>query len=589
MASSDECYLLLVEAINENSEDKIYKAKDLYSAFELFTSLVQCNEEGETLLATTMKRKNVSIINELVSVLMECDFTIEENQLKLFTALNQLSRQIPTTDILGYLLNDSLDLQCITDPNWFKFIAQVFIMSTSFTRQDKIIALELTGASLIASYYDESFSKFLERSILALHCWRQAMTLRYFPTTGESLLPKAHALRVQSVSYATVFGSAVEFTTMEELDLLQEDLERCSSLFTNAGLPCVKRMLIQSLLVTRRIFIQTNPGHLCWPYLKNFFVLADLVPLQSPHIQENKLIINIYLHILELMNGFDTKMLSGQSFCVIVKALGELSVHFDYAILSSSNGPANEELTYHNLLVPTESIAMIIKFVQDPETVRSGNEYESPWDDVRLSKIIYVLLMVLNSISPEITKEEKQKLEVYYAKFIRNFFPEYPSSILHCAIVYHVENSSQSSLETIKLMIQLGADVNAIDYFGRTPLYILAKTHENHSENYLLAFQTLVDAGTHLDTTAMNGQTVISALKENLMKYKKRGEIVDPYFESLLNDVFPLTCYCARVIRRHRIPFLKDQLPLTLQKLVLPHTGQRQWYKHYQNYHKFLF
>ena len=134
MASSDECYLLLVEAINENSEDKIYRAKDLYSAFELFTSLVQCHEEGETLLATAMKRKNVSIIHELViSVLKECDFTLEENQLKLFTALNQLSRQIPTTDILGYLLNDSLDLRCITDPNWFKFIAQVFIMSTSFT------------------------------------------------------------------------------------------------------------------------------------------------------------------------------------------------------------------------------------------------------------------------------------------------------------------------------------------------------------------------------------------------------------------------------------------------------------------------
>ena len=144
------------------------------------------------------------------------------------------------------------------------------------------------------------------------------------------------------------------------------------------------------------------------------------------------------------------------------------------------------------------------------------------------------------------------------------------------------------SVETIKLRIQLGADVNAIDYFGRTPLYILAKTHENHSENYLLAFQTLVDAGTHLDTTAMNGQTVISALKENLMRYKKRGEIVDPYFESLLNDVFPLTCYCARVIRRHRIPF-EDRLPPRLQAFVLPRPVQRQWYKRYQNYHKFLF
>ena len=88
MASvSDKCFLFLVEAIKENSKDKLESAKSNYSEMELFTSLVQCNEEGETLLATAMKMKNVSIIHKLVSMLKKCYCTNEENQLKLSIAI----------------------------------------------------------------------------------------------------------------------------------------------------------------------------------------------------------------------------------------------------------------------------------------------------------------------------------------------------------------------------------------------------------------------------------------------------------------------------------------------------------------------
>jgi hypothetical protein len=597
---SDECYLLLVEAVRENLEDKLDWATSVYSAIELFTSLVQCNGEGETLLATAMKMKNVSFIHELVSsVLKKCDFTIEENQLKFLVAFNQLSHQIPIMDILGYLLNDSLNTNITENTNWFKFIAEVFIKSTTFTREDKIIALELTGAFFITCNRNEFCFDFVEKSICALNWWREAMALRYFPTNGESLLPKAHDICVPSALYAVIFESAVEFTTMEELDLLQEeldllqeDLKCCYSLFTNAALPHVKRMLIQTLLVIRRIFTQSNLGHPHRIYLKNFFEFAEFV---SSHIQDsNKLLINIYLHILELMNGFDPKMLSFQSCFDIGEAVSQLSYYFRNMIWNSPNEPGSEELTYYNLLVPTESIAMIFKFAQNPETI-SYCEPLSPWDNFEdyflLSKIIYAFLFVLNSISPKLTKEEKQKLEEYYSQYILDFLIQenHPTTILHEALHYHNAYSYHPggfSVETINLILRLGADVNAIDRNGRTPLHILARTSENHLENFLLAFQTLVDAGAHLYLAADDGETVISILKKNLMEYEELGEIVDPYFESLINDVFPLTWLCARVIRRHRIPF-EDRLPPRLQALVLSRTAQ-QWYKRCTNHHKFL-
>jgi hypothetical protein len=213
----------------------------------------------------------------------------------------------------------------LSDECYLKFIAQVFIKSTSFTRQDKIIALELTGASLITSYNDKCRFKFVEKSILALNWWREAMALRYFPNQEESLIPKAQNVCVPSVSYAVFFGSAVKFTAKEELDLLQEDLERYPLLYVNATPTCVKRMQIQALLVIRRFFTQANAGHLCWPYLKIFFVFAEFMSLQ---ILDRRLFINIYLHILELMNRFDPKMFSFQSFSVIVEALGKLASRF---------------------------------------------------------------------------------------------------------------------------------------------------------------------------------------------------------------------------------------------------------------------
>jgi hypothetical protein len=628
MASeSDKCYLFLVEAVNENSRNKLERAKRVYSEIELFASLVQCNEEGETLLATAMKMKNVSIIHELVSMLKRCDLTIEENKLKLFIAFNQLPHQIPIADILGYLLEDCRGTWNIFDSNWFKLIAEVFIQSTSFTRQDKIIALELTGASLIASYKNVIRFNFVEKSIFALNWWREAMALRYFPTNGESLLPKANDVCVPSESYAVVFGSAVEFTTMEELDFLQKDLERhSSSLYDNAALLSVKRMLIiQALLVTRRFFTQANLVHPHQVYLKNFFEFAEFVSRRiedeacykylpaHPGTYERirpenallpvmslKLVTNIYLHILELMNGFDPKMLSYQSCFDICNALIHLLSRFEQTIWNSSNGPGSEEeLTYYNLLVPTESIAMIFKFAQNQETI-STDEYDeySPWDNIEdyfhFSGIIYSFLFVLNSISPRLTKEEKQKLEEYYSQYIRDlvFQENHPTTILHEALDSHKDYDYHPrgfSVETINLILQLGADVNAIDGNGRTPLHLLARTSENHmKENYLLAFQTLVDAGADLYLAANDGETVISILKKNLMKYNQCGEFVVPYFESLINDVFPLTCLCARVIRRHRIPF-EDRLPPRLQALILPRTAQRQWYERYTNHHKFLF
>jgi hypothetical protein len=110
---------------------------------------------------------------------------------------------------------------------------------------------------------------------------------------------------------------------------------------------------------------------------------------------------------------------------------------------------------------------------------------------------------------------------------------------------------------------------NAIDEMGRTPLHIMAGMEKHHLNDYLPIYQTLVNAGSYLDLSDDNDETVRTVLKKMLKRYTQKGEMVDPYFESLIDSVLPLTCLCTRVIRRHRIPY-QDRLPLILQKLVAP-------------------
>lgn len=96
-----------------------------------------------------------------------------------------------------------------------------------------------------------------------------------------------------------------------------------------------------------------------------------------------------------------------------------------------------------------------------------------------------------------------------------------------------------------------------------------ADLHEN-----LPAFQVLVDAGCHLDMATYDGDTVLNILRHSLQHAKDSSHLgysAPPYYASLLNTVFPLSCFCARVIREHSIPFDGGRLPVRLQEFVSRH------------------
>ena len=384
------------------------------------------------------------------------------------------------------------------------------------------------------------------------------MSLRYFPTEdGDDPLPKLPNVHVPSVLSSVFFGSAVEVATREELDLLQQDFERN---YLNVGMqiPCAKRMLIQALLVIRRISAQEDLGHPHWLYLESLFDFSRFL--------EDNFRIKTLLFIMEELNGFDPNLLPFGSVHVLIKTLHLLSNYFIEHLTEPPNSPRGRELNYANLLMITKWITSI-QFNPDFE-----------YFECRVLEVVYRLVFILNSISSRITSEEQKKLKKFYCDYLCNF-PERTTTVLHEAVsrdILHlndIPNKNHARLQTIKRLLQFGADPNAIDGKGQTPLHRLAETTRFNADESIPLFQVLLDAGAHIDAAGDDGKTALCILKEILWSNANGDRIVHPYFESLINSVFPLSCYCARVIRRHGVPF-EDRLPPRLKKLVSSHSAK---------------
>ena len=133
--------------------------------------------------------------------------------------------------------------------------------------------------------------------------------------------------------------------------------------------------------------------------------------------------------------------------------------------------------------------------------------------------------------------------------------------LLHKVIEDHMHDEVYSCLDTVKLLVNAGFNVNAMNNKGSTPLHIAATFKPSEDKICLLAevLQVLVDGGAHHDFVNFYGKT------PNDMAKTDEAHLILSESRNL-----ELQCISARAVRKYRIPYV-GVVPVILEKYIHRH------------------
>ena len=179
---------------------------------------------------------------------------------------------------------------------------------------------------------------------------------------------------------------------------------------------------------------------------------------------------------------------------------------------------------------------------------------------------IFSIVLILSKMLPELNDEQCQQLKQGLRQYTRFTDNGSENSLLHWTC--YLPNIP---LDLVRLLLEVKANHNALDYIGRTPLHIVAVNWSSRA-NVVEVADLLMDAGCHLNQKDIRGVTSLQLFRQMYRRLSAEG-LLDtvPNLEDLThNVVLPLTCYCAQSIRKHKIPF-KQLIPPVVESFVERH------------------
>ena len=488
------------------------------------------NDLGETPLILAVKGNNEEMVKLLVEKL---DVPIGQTGRfvwkgidyqavpPLFAAILTEADSMP---ILKFLIEKDLLSLSKDSPAGFNSTT-----SSSVPLTQKIDILELLGAAYILNNY----------FILGMKFWRQAMALRQ---SAEDIGPFPQDLDER---FRRMMGNAAEITSMEQLEELAVSLN-----------PLPRNT--QALLVYRRILSRIDPGinlfclHLCIQRCNFCLNRGQFVQMFDVSIFVTELFAALQLEILIKIRPLVFRAFSSMFFAVFSM--------FE----RSRNDPEQEVPSIENLFKAIRLGSVLIykhqllrlegRLPPDPIAPAGGPAFtDSVGDMVRGTVLMSFDLFQL--IRQEANRPQVKQQLFQYNRFIK----ENPGviSLLHLVVI-----GSFSLIDVIQLLLETGADPNAVDIYGNTPLHLLALNCELKDRTAVA--QLLLDAGSHFDQVNANGETALSLSK------KPRNARSHPFVEI----VPPLSCCCAQVIVKHKIPFKRVQIPTDVQSNIQLHVAK---------------
>ncbi|XP_055375496.1 protein fem-1 homolog CG6966 [Condylostylus longicornis] len=384
-------------------------------------------------------------------------------------------------------------------------------------REDRIAALELLGATFVDKKRD---------MIHAISLWKRAMEDRY---NNEPELPKIVNEPIAAYDYAR------EVTSIQALDDLLMD-------------PDAMRM--QALVIRERIL---GPAHPDTSYYIRF---------RGAHYADA----GRFDRCIELWTYAVTMQ---QNILEPLSPMTQSSFLSFAELFSFMLGEAGRAMTRGRVVPPIETNDMLMIFNKSVKELELGQKMfqslpESEKDSNLLSRALVSSLHLACLLARLVVEEDccevikKRILTALYKLNNLKVVIRSGRTALHLACYRGASLGRYPpcqfpSTHLTKALLMVGADPNARDEDGNTPLHLAAISNPCRPE---LA-KILIEYGAHLDTRNKHGESF-----ENLLGEEQRlHEIVDP-----LKHI-NLACLAARKIKKHNIEYV-NRVPKSLYSFI---------------------
>ncbi|CAG5119524.1 unnamed protein product [Candidula unifasciata] len=483
------------------------------------------NRHGHTCLMISCYKKHLPIVEYLLKLKAE----VNRKSVKGNTALHDCAES-GSLEIMKLLLKHGAKMVkdhynmtplMAAAVAGYNLIVEYLISRPECSRIEKIEALELLGATYIDRKRD---------NIAALEVWQRAMRLRY--EDGINIYPKP-----TNVKPVEAYEYAVEAQSSGMLDELVSDPDE---------------MRMQALLVRERIL---GPAHPDTSYYIRYrgALYADMGNFDR--------CISLWIYALEMQQSAlePVSPMTQSSFLSFAELFSFMTSEWRGRDLFSC-------LKFENLMAvlqrAVEEVQRAVASNKSLKTSSADAENRTLSNLNRLMVIVLHLLCLMTRLELLLSVDDKLNFRKIVYRLVRMApLGLRKSTLLHLACTRDTTEVGRypickfPSLDVINLLIEVGADLNALDQGGNSPLHIAAK--DVPSDRQVL--KVLIESGSHIDACNNKGDTAAS-----LLHTVHLHNIVPPL------KYTSLQCLASREIARNRIPY-KGIVGLELERTIELH------------------